>query len=132
MATIEDAINTYLLTQSTITAYVGNDIYHCAIQENLETDYIRYQMIIASNDPVEFADKTTAQPTFQFDIFSKNDSSALAIGNALVTALHGFSGSLATGINVVTSMARGPLIMRDGTDEQWYHGIVEWNPEYAR
>lgn len=132
MATIEDSINTYILAQSSITAYVGIDIYHCAAPDGIETDFIRYQVISPANDPYAFGNTNTAQPEIQFDIFSKNDASCLAIGNLLATALNRFSGSMGSSqSNVIYSTASGPMIMRD-VDEQWYHGIVYWTPEYER
>lgn len=132
MATLEGALYTYLAADSGIAAYVGTDIYAFAAPDMIETDFIRYQIVVPSNTPQAFGDVTTAQPTLQIDIFSKDSSRALAIGNLVVTALHGFDGTLATGITVTTSTARGPMVMRDTSDEQWYHGIVEWDVEYTR
>jgi len=133
MATIEESINTWLLAQATITAYVGADIYHASRPQGLETDYICYEMIIPSNEPYAFGDTDTAQPSFQFSIFSKRDDSCIAIGNLLVSALNRYSGSLGTGGNVViNSIARGPMVRRDESDETWFMGIVEWEPEYDR
>jgi hypothetical protein len=135
MATIEDAISTFVLTQTAITAYIGNDVYFGALPsgyEELTTDYIVYFMVSPDNTPASFGDTTTARPRFQFGIFSKNATSAIAIGNLLVTALHGFRGTLASGIVVLTSFASGPEVNRDTSDEQWYHGIVEWEVEYTR
>jgi hypothetical protein len=135
MATIEDAINTWMLTQTAITAYVGTNIFHCALtpaEQGCETDYIRYQMVIPSNEPYAFTDSNTAQPMFQFDIFSKNDASCIAIGNLLATALNRFVGTLASGLVVIFSTAAGPMVIRDPSDEEWFHGIVEWTPEYER
>ena len=131
MATLEGSLYTYLTTNSGIAAFVGTDIYPFAAPDLIETDYIRYQIIAPSNIPQEFGDVTTAQPTVQIDIFSKDASNALDIGNLIVTALHGFDGSL-SGVNVTTSIARGPMVIRDSSDEQWYHGIVEWTVEYTR
>jgi len=131
MATIEDAINTWMLTQTAITAYIGGDVYFGSVAEGLETDHIRYQMTTPSNEPYAFGTTDTAQPEFQFDIFSKNATSCIAIGNLLATALNRFTGSLATGLNVIYSVAAGPRVIRD-TDEQWWHGIVSWVPEYER
>ncbi|MGV0982625.1 MAG: hypothetical protein ACOYB0_09710 [Polynucleobacter sp.] len=135
MATIEDAINTWILTQSSITAYVGTNIFHCALtpaEQGCQTDYIRYQMVIPSNEPYAFADTNTAQPMFQFDIFSKNDANCIAIGNLLATALNRFSGTLATGLTVIHSIAAGPMVRRDSSDDEWFMGVVEWTPEYER
>lgn len=131
MAYIEDSINTWLLTQTAITAYIGSDIYHAAVADSLETDHIRYQSIVPSNEPYAFGTYDTAQPQIQFDIFSKNDSNCLAIGNLLATALNRFTGTMGSN-NVIFSTASGPVVMRDTSNEQWYHGIVYWNPEYER
>jgi len=132
MATLEDELGTKLAATSTITSYVGSDIYFCDRAELLETDNIRYQIISPSNDPVEFGDTYTAQPTVQIDAFSKDASRALAIGNAVVSALHGFRGTLATSIVVTLSTADGPIVSKDASDEQWYHAIVYWTVEYTR
>lgn len=133
MATLETAIKTWLLTQSAITAYVGSDVYHAARPEGLETDYICYEIIYPSNNPYCFGTTNTAQPVVQFDIFSKNDTSCHTIGNALVTALMFFEGTLDTGLNVISTLdTKGPMVTRDRSDEQWFHGIVEWQPEYER
>jgi hypothetical protein len=132
MATIEGALYTFLTTNSGIAAFVGTDIYPFSAPDLIDTDFIRYQVVSPSNIPQAFGDVTTAQPTIQIDIFSKDSSHALDIGNLVVTALHGFDGSLATGINVTVSTARGPRVTRDSSDEQWFHGIVEWEVEYTR
>lgn len=133
MAYIEDSIYTYLQSIATITAYVGQDVYHAARPEGLDTDYITYEMVTPSNEPYAFGNTNTAQPWFQFSIFSKNDARCIAIGNLLVDACNRFSGSLGTGCNVVINgSARGPRVNRDRSDEAWYMGIVEWEPEYER
>jgi hypothetical protein len=136
MANIETSIYTYLLTQTAITAYVGTDIFPIDADTPPETDYIRFNVVVPRNDSVEFGDKTSAQPMIQFDVFSKRADNALAISNLLVTAFHGFSGSLGSGLNTVTtSSARGPMVIRDTSTAEWngwYHGIVEWEVEYTR
>jgi hypothetical protein len=133
MATIEDSINTYVLAQSGITAYIGQDIYHATRPDGLDTDYICYEMTVPSNEPYAFDNTNTAQPWFQFSIFSKSDARAIAIGNLLVDALNRFTGSLGTSCNIVIySTAKGPQVTRDTSDEQWFMGIVEWEPEYER
>jgi len=132
MATIEDALTTYLVSLASVAAYVGTDVFHCAPYQLPDTDYIRYQIINPSNEPYSFVTSDTAQPEIQIDIFSKNDANCLAIGNLIASALNRFTGTLATGINVIFSTASGPMVMRDASDEQWWHGIVYWNPEYER
>jgi hypothetical protein len=133
MATIEDSIYTYLGSIAAITAYVGQDIFHCARPKGLETDYITYEMVTPSNEPYAFGNTNTAQPWFQFSIFSKNDARCIAIGNLVVDALNRFSGSMGYLSNtVINGIARGPQVSRDRTDERWYMGIVEWEPEYER
>jgi len=131
MATIEAAINTWMLTQTAITAYIGSDVYYGAAPDELDTDHIRYQLVTPSNEPYSFSSTNTAQPEIQFDIFSKNASSCVAIGNLLATALNRFTGALTTDLNVIFSVASGPRVVRD-QDEQWWHGMVYWTPEYER
>jgi hypothetical protein len=133
MAFIENAIYNYILSQPGITSYVGQDIYHCARPDKLETDFITYEMVTPSNEPYAFGNTNTAQPWFQFSIFSKSDARCIAIGNLVVDALNRFSGALGTGGNVVINgPARGPQVNRDRSDETWFMGIVEWEPEYER
>jgi putative hemolysin len=133
MATIEGDLYTYLTTTlTTVAAYVGNDVYYGASPSSIETDFIRYQIISPSNEPYAFSSSNTAQPEIQIDIFSKEAAHCIEIGNLIATALNRFVGSLAAGgINVIFSTAAGPMVQRD-PDEQWYHGIVTWNPEYER
>lgn len=133
MATLEDSIYAYLLSQSAITAYVADRIYFAETAAAETQDYIRYAVVIPSNRPVSFSDTTTAQPVVQFDVFSQSKGNALAIANLLVTALHGFSGTLGTGGNTVTtSTADGPVVIADESAPGWYHGIVDWRVEYTR
>lgn len=133
MATLEDSIYTYLLSQSSITAYVGDRIYFVDSEQDETQDYIRYGVVVPSNSPVSFSDTTTAQPLVQFDVFSQSKANALTIANLLVTALHGFSGTLGVGGNTVTtSTADGPVVIADESAPGWYHGIVDWRVEYTR
>jgi hypothetical protein len=132
MATLESAIYNWAITKTTLTAYVGLDIYPFAAPDLIETDYIRYQLITISNEPWSFTSHHSAQPMVQFDIFSKDASRALACGNVLADLLNRFQGSLDTGLTVHFSKASGPMVLRDPSDEQWYHAIVEWEVEYER
>lgn len=129
--TIEDAIYEWLLTQADITAYVGRDIFFGSTAEGLESDHIRYQLVSPSNEPYSFGTTDTAQPDIQFDIFSKSDLNCTEIGTLLATALNRFTGALTAELNVIFSTASGPQVMRD-QDEQWWHGMVFWAPEYER
>ena len=130
MAYVEDALNTFLLTQTAITAYVGTDIFHTERPDELQSDFITYQVVTTSNDPLAFSVTDTAQPSIQIDVFSKNNANAIAIGNLLVTALNGLTSM--TGLTLIQSRAQGPEVSRDPDDEQWYHGIVIWDVEYVR
>lgn len=133
MATMEDSIYTYLAANTSISAYVGTDIYFAARPDGLETDYICYDLIDPSNEPYCFGTTNTAQPEFQFSVFSKNCTNCLAIGNLLATALNRYAGEVGTGgNNVIFSTAAGPMVSRDRIDPQWYMGIVTWTPEYER
>jgi hypothetical protein len=127
-------INAYL-SQSIydISAYVGTDIYLGALPDGIVSDCIRYQIVSPSNEPYAFGSTNCAQPRIQFDIFSKSAANALAIGNFLATAFNRFQGAVGyAGNNVIFSTASGPMVMRDTSDEQWWHGVVFWNPEYER
>lgn len=132
MATLEDSIYSYLLTQPSITAYVGDRIYFVESEQDEVQDYIRYSIVIPSNEPYSFGTYNTARPRVQFDIFSVSKANCLAIGNYLASALNRFQGTLATGCNVIFSRAAGPMVTRDASDETWYHGVVDWVVEYER
>jgi len=132
--TLEDALTTYLLTQTSITAYTS-DIFFIDSMQDLQTDYIRFYVTGPRNDMMGFGDRTRAQPVVQLDVFSTSEVNALAICNAIFVALHGYQGTLATGLTVVTSSASGPMVIRDTSAQEWngwYHGIVNWNVEYIR
>jgi hypothetical protein len=132
MAFIENALYNYIITQSGITAYVGNDVYSAdaPVNSGLETDYIRYQVITKENDPLYFGLTKCGEVTIQIDTFSKLQANCIAIGALLVTALNRFSGAIDTGITVHFSTISGPIVERDTSNEQWYHGINEWRGDY--
>jgi hypothetical protein len=151
MATLEGAIYTYMTTTPSIAAYVGADVYHGAAPDGIDSTFIRYQIIMPSNEPYSFASSNTAQPEVQIDIFSKSDADCIALGNIIATALNRLTGDFgmlcmsegilmsttlymggSSLINVIFSTASGPMVMRDPSDEQWWHGIVYWTPEYER
>jgi hypothetical protein len=157
MKTIDNSIYHWLLAQASITAFVGRDIYHGAKPDLLGTDYIVYRMESPSNEPYAFG-VDSAQPGFRFDVYSKSAASCLAIGNALATLLNRFVGYMtydtdplypsltlypsesqypfdSTGTidanNVIFSVASGPVVTRDANEQVW-HGVVYWTPEYER
>ncbi|MCK9570440.1 hypothetical protein M0R72_15945 [Candidatus Pacearchaeota archaeon] len=132
MAFIENAIYNYILSQPGITSYVGQDIYSAdaPTDSNMQTDYIRYQVITKENDPLYFGLTKCGEVMIQIDTFSKLQANCIAIGSLLVTALNRFSGAIDTGITVHFSTISGPVVARDTSNEQWYHGINEWQGDY--
>jgi len=132
MAMIESALYNNLLTQASITGYVGSNIYSvdAPVDRNIQTDYIRYQVITRDNDPLYFGLTKCGEVNIQIDTFSKLQANCIAIGMELITILNRFSGTLDTGITVHFSTISGPTVAKDTSDEQWYHGINEWKGEY--
>lgn len=127
---MKDAIREYLLTQTTITSYVGNDIYHAARPQGLQTDYICYGVLVPSNDPIVFG-RDTANHKWRFDIFSMNENTCWILGEALVTLLNRVAGPF-DGMSLYFTTASGPRVIRDTSDEQWYHGMVDAMIGYVR
>lgn len=158
MITIDKSIYEWLRSQSSITDYVGLDIFHAASPSRLVSDYIVYKMEIPSNEPYSFVSSNTAQPSFRFDVYSKNAYTSLIIGNLLVDLMNRFCGWMdydtdplhpsltlypsetlypsdtsehTFSNNVIFSVASGPITTRT-SDEQWYVSSVFWTPEYER
>jgi len=127
---MKDAIKAYLITQSTITLYVGEDIYHGSSPQNLMTDHIRYQIIVSDNEPAVFG-RDTAQHRWRFDIFSMNENNCWIIGEALVTLLNRANGPF-DGMGIYFTTASGPRVIPDTSDEQWWHGMVDAMIGYVR
>ncbi len=127
---MKDAIKAYLINQSTVTSYVGEDIYHGSSPQNLMTDHIRYQVSVPSNEPIVFG-RDTAQHRWRFDIFSMNENSCWIIGEALVTLFNRMKVDI-DGLNVYFSSASGPRVIPDTSDEQWWHGMVDATIGYVR
>jgi hypothetical protein len=127
---MKDAIKEYLLTQPSITSYVGTDIYHCARPQGLLTDYICYGVLIPSNDPVVFG-RDTANHKWRFDVFSMNENNCWILGEALVTLLNRAAGPFDE-MSLYFTTAVGPKVIQDTSDEQWYHGMVDAMIGYVR
>jgi hypothetical protein len=132
MDTFEGAIKDYLLRIVEITGYVGQDIYFIDAPQELNTMYIRYRPVVPDNPFTAFGDITTSIPMIQFDIFGTDEADVLDCSYMVLNALHGFYGDFEHGFVISTSTASGPLVNKDSSVDGWYHGIVEWTPQYKR
>lgn len=130
MSLMRDDLRTYLLSQSTVTAYTSN-IFVVPAPDNFQEDHIRIQKIVPGNDPDSFGDTKFNSETWQIDIFSLNSDVPEELGNIIVDLLNRFQGTM-SGQDVRFSTAEGPLCEPDTTDIAWTHGVVFWRPRYHR
>jgi len=99
---IEDAIRTYLLTQSPITTLVGTDasgmarIYAQDRQQGVTGDCIVMDRL--GSDHLHNLEKAggTVEAIFEFDCISTTYAGAKALANALRGELQGFRGTIST------------------------------------
>lgn len=127
---MKDDLRTFLLSQSTVTAYTTN-LYTSVAPDNLQEDHIRIQKMTADNGPWYFDDKKDNSELWQIDIFSLNSETPDALGTIIVDLLNGYDGVMG-GSTITLSRAHGPVFAPDMTDPTWTHGIVTWEVDYQR
>ena len=100
---LEQGLITYLKTDSSLMALVGNGdspvtarIYPLLMPQNYTTPAMTYQRI--SGPRLQHLDGPAgrAMPRIQFDIYADSYSGAKAIGDALRSALDGYTGLMDT------------------------------------
>ncbi len=98
---IEEALMTYLLADTTITAYVGERIFYAHVDwQDVETPYLVVTKISGVREHSHDGSSHLAHPRFQIAIFSTSYSSCKSIAAVIQTALQGYSGTMSSGVDV--------------------------------
>uniref|UniRef100_A0A6M3JYL9 DUF3168 domain-containing protein n=1 Tax=viral metagenome TaxID=1070528 RepID=A0A6M3JYL9_9ZZZZ len=109
---IEQALMTYLLAQTTITAYVGRRIYFVEATQPTEQPYMVISKISGVRLQSHEANTHLAHPRFQFTVFAEAYSDAKGCISALQTSLQGYSGTMGG----VSGVVVGGAFYDDETD----------------
>lgn len=91
---IEQALMTYLLAQSGITALVSTRIHFARAPQDVANPYIIVIKIDAPREHSHDGSSQLAHPRFQLSIFASTYSQAKNIAAAVQAALQGYSGTM--------------------------------------
>lgn len=94
MAEIEEALRTYLLTQSGLTALVSTRVLFDDISGGAALPAVVYQKISDIKDHLLMEQSTLERPMFQFTAYAATKAAARNISNQLKTALCDYTGTL--------------------------------------
>jgi len=109
---IEQALMTYLLTQTGITDYIGRRIYFVEAPQETEQPYMVINKISGVRKNSHEGNSHLAHPRFQFSVFGSKYSDCKNIISALQTSLQGYSGTMGGGGGVYV----GNALYDDETD----------------
>lgn len=97
MPKLEDALYTYLSGDADIAALVGDRIYPARLREGTELPAISYQRVSADrvNDHNPYGEMNAwTRARIQVNCYSPSFSESVAIGEAVLAALSGYSDSI--------------------------------------
>jgi hypothetical protein len=94
MAYIEEALRTYLLTQTSLTALIGDKIYPGRPDQNATMPYIVLIDISNVFDHTHEGQSSLESPVKQLTIYSTVKAQSMAIAGFVKTAIRDFSGTL--------------------------------------
>lgn len=94
MAEIEEALRTYLLTKTALTALVSTRVFPDDYSDGAALPCVVYQKISDTKDHTLTAQSTLERPTFQFSSYATTKSVARSITNQLKAALCDYVGTL--------------------------------------
>ena len=96
---IEEGLITYLLAQSGVTAYVGEQIHFVHAPQNVTAPYIIIIKISGVREHSHDGSSELAHPRFQLSVFANTYSEVKGIASALQTVLQTYSGTMGS-VNV--------------------------------
>ena len=97
MASIEGELRTFVLASAgSVVSYISSAMYLIEAPQEVTLPYIVYTPISDPMEPVSFDHVNTRGPRYQFDIYSDNMGTLIAIENALVSRLRWWQGSVGT------------------------------------
>ena len=101
---IEQGLMTYLLAQTGITSYVGEQIYYVKADQDATAPYIVVTKVSGVREHSHDGGSHLAHPRFQISVFALKYGTAKTIATAIQTALQGYTG-LMGGVSGVTVQA---------------------------
>lgn len=99
MAEIEEALRTYLLTKTALTALVSTRIYPDFIPPDAAFPCVQYFKVSDIKDHTLTGQSELERPVFQFSAYATTKASARAVANQIKTALCDYAGTL-SGIEI--------------------------------
>ena len=96
MADLETALTTYLLTQSGLTALIGNRIQPEEQPQNSDLPAVVYITVSDVKEHFLIGQAALEQPYIQFTVYAKTKPSAIAVSVQLKTALNDYHGTLSS------------------------------------
>ena len=122
---IEEALSSYLLTQSGLTALIADRLYHITAPQDVEAPYIVYFKVSSIPERAHDGFPNLYTSRFQFSIFADTDYVAVQIKEQLQTALHCKVGLIGTSPGVYV----GSCFFDNETDmfeNELYHTAVDF------
>lgn len=123
-STIEEAVHTYALADSNITAVIGNRFFFAEAEENASLPYVYYFAVSDPHEPFAFGETASGQVRIQFTGVSADRYAALSLGNLIVDRFHLFGGTTMDGITVESIKCTGPIVLRPA-DQDVFQVIVD-------
>ena len=135
---IEKDLETYLLTQSSVTDWVGTGagarIYYTKVPDSLAENeaypYIVYFSIAANGEQQYLGIKAT-EALIQFSVFHTHPTNGLTLANAVFDALSAYHGSPGSK-KIYYISANGPRVFRDQDYDNLYQYIIDVTVDYER
>lgn len=91
---IEQALMTFLLAQSGITALVGDRIHYARAPQDVASPYLVISKISGLREHSHDGSAHLASPRFQFSAFAETYGAAKVVITAVQEALQGYSGTM--------------------------------------
>lgn len=108
MTVLEEGVRAELVAYGGLTALIGTRVYHLFIPQGATLPCVTYQRISTPRELTHQSVGATgdlAHPRFQFDAWATTAASSKAIIDQVRAALHGQTGAIGTGANIVTIRA---------------------------
>ena len=137
-ASIEKDLETYLLTQTSVTSWIGTGanarIYWTNAPDSVASSesypYIVY-FTVAANGELQYLGTRSSETLVQFSIFDTHPYNGLTLANAVFDAMSAYHGTPGDKTIYYIS-ANGPRVFRDPDYDNLYHYVVDVTVDYER
>lgn len=119
---IYEALTTYLLTQTGLTALIGNRIYPDEAPEGETLPYVVYINISDVKDHLFTGQQTLERPVYQYTVYAADKDAASDVAEQIKAALSEYSGTM-SGITVQYIGLMNELPSRDRELKIYYHDL---------